>query len=508
MKKLQKRAPITFKFLIIALLFSLVLIMPIQHGATAKATGLPEIIISYYYNNPCGSCREDSTFHEYFLTQIGDAKEGVTLKFRFYNIFHTEDNTRFVDTCRGYNISLAEQSTPLLIIGETLLIGKKEIDSNLVSAFLAEKAKIMKELNAKDDTISRIAYFYVSPCDECSEVGMFLDSIPSSYHIDYNGKYFESSFVINAFNVANGENVKLINQYFQSYDVPKSQQNVPIVFYKGGFLSGQEKIEKGLEEAIKSGQCIGAITSSGNTEINLYEWSGIFITGLVNGFNPCSISMLLFLIAMLLSRKANILKIGTLFIFGKFIAYLALGTLLFRLLSTINNTVFALFTSIGKYILLVISAIVGAVNISDFIASKNEKYNKIRLQLPKGLRKLNHKCMRSINKIQNNGFILSLTAFFLGIGISVGEFLCTGQIYLATILYLMKRNSTLEFQTVLAFFIYIIGMLVPLVVITFVVHKGKEIFDVSEIARSKMPYIKLLNATLFFAFAIIIIILF
>lgn len=488
-------------------IFLLVLVAFLVPGKVSAAPDtLPKISISYYYNNPCDSCNEESKFYDKFNALVGKDKEGIALEFSFLNVFRTSDQEKFLHACDKYGIPEDKRITPMVIVNDKPLIGENAIDSNLESTFAEEKQKVLQQSAANSSKVSRLVYFYVSPCEDCAEVKNFLDSLPATLTVIENGQKFESSIIIDSYNVAEAKNLELVTQYFKDYDMPDEKQKVPVIFLRDGYLSGKDEIINELTVAIKSGRAIGNSQIESSTELQPYEWPGIFLTGLINGFNPCSISMLLFLVTILLTRKANVLKLGLLFIFGKLIAYLALGTILFNILSLFDDNIIHLFTGIMKYVLLAVTLSVAAVNINDCIASRFEKYNKIRLQLPLRLRKFNHELLKSVN--HGNGIILLVTTVVLGMLISVGEFLCTGQIYLATILYLLKRSPELNLQMLFAFLIYILGMLLPLVIVTIAVHKGREVFNISELARKNMPVIKLINSVVFLAFAIIIIVLF
>lgn len=482
------------------------LLFPITASAADQA--FPEITIYFYYSNPCGSCNEEGKFYTKFDTLVGQEKEGITPEFNCYNVFQTSGEDKFNSACAALNIPEDKRNTPMVVIDGKPLIGDDEINTSLKSVFVAAKNRILLESQVKSNKIYKLIYFFVSPCNECAEVKQFLSTLPTVMTVTSNGAQFECSVDIQSYNVAETENLQLVKQYFETYHVPDDKQKVPIVFLKDGYLSGKDEIESGLSKSIETGRCIDNTAPLANAELKPYEWSGILFTGIINGFNPCSISMLLFLVTILISRKANIFKLGMSFIIGKFVAYLALGTILFNVLSMIDNKYLHAFDNIIKYVLLALTLIIAYLNISDVIAARAEKYNKIRLQLPSGLRKINHAWLKKIGEINVNGAAILFGAFALGLVISVGEFLCTGQIYLASILYLMKRSPVLNPQMVLAFMTYILGMLLPLLIITVSVHKGKEIFSITELARKNIPVVKLINAAIFIMFAILIIVLF
>lgn len=87
--------------------------------------------------------------------------------------------------------------------------------------------------------------------------------------------------------------------------------------------------------------------------------------------------------------------------------------------------------------------------------------------------------------------------FLLGLVVSAGEFLCTGQVYLASILYLAKSGQAWNWQLAGAFFCYVGGSILPSAVLVVLVCRGKRILALSELARKRMPVIKLVTAVFF-----------
>lgn len=91
--------------------------------------------------------------------------------------------------------------------------------------------------------------------------------------------------------------------------------------------------------------------------------------------------------------------------------------------------------------------------------------------------------------------------------ILLGEFLCTGQIYLATIIAILHTEEFLSVNALIYFIVYNIALIIPLIIISFIIYKTKGVFETSEMIRVKMPYIKLANSVLLLVIGILIIIL-
>ncbi len=467
--------------------------------------------IIYFYMNACGTCDPEAEFREMFNETVGSEKDSVKYEFEMYNTFNTYGMEKYSEYIKQNDLSEKEYYPPMVIIGESLFMGENEIKAHIKDAFIKERDKIFQSLPRKKTVIN---YFYVSPCEACEKVNKLFESMPKSFMIDYNGETVITEIEIIKHNVSEFQSLELANKYFRKYNVPVEEQETPIVFIGDTYLSGEERIQLYLSDVIKSGKGIddyGINVEPGpkGEDIGLsgYEVLGVFLTGLVNGLNPCSLSMLLFFLSMLMLKKVNLLKTCFSFILGKLVAYFLLGTLFFNIFLYIDQSFFSTFNLVIKTIIIIIVSVIIVINISDFIFAKNEKYDKIRLQLPAGLRKLNHEWIKRFTNVQNLRF-LPLISFCLGIIISAGEFLCTGQVYLATIIYVMKNSASFNIQAALYFILYVFALVLPLVIILLVIYKGHELFDVSEFIRSKYHLIKLFNIIVFTVFLLIIIFLF
>jgi hypothetical protein len=136
------------------------------------------------------------------------------------------------------------------------------------------------------------------------------------------------------------------------------------------------------------------------------------------------------------------------------------------------------------------------LNLLDFINARRENYGAIRVQLPRALRRFNHSIIQKT--VEGDPRYLMAAIFVLGVLVSAGEFLCTGQIYLATILYLLRTNTGSFTLAFLAFLCYTVAAALPPTLLVILCHKGKQAMALSDFVRNRMPLIKIAN-TLFFA---------
>lgn len=366
--------------------------------------------------------------------------------------------------------------------------------SLITIGFIEIMAVYAKAQNTKEQNLSA-DYFFVTGCSSCEETKELIDKARDRIDIK-----------IDEYNIVEPRNQNLLEQYFSIYDVDKKNQRVPIVFVGNRYFSGKDQIRQDLIPYLESGNIPVTLVPKrlDNKELVINRFFslkalGVAAVGIMNGLTPCSLSMLLLFISLLLMKNVNILKMGILYCVGKFITYFLMGTAFYELLQKVS---LGYFTIIMKYILVCFIIIFAFLNIQDYFFARKENYGKIKLQLPKSVKNWNYRWIMKINKLENPHTLFTFS-FVLGILTSVGEFLCTGQIYLTTILYMVHNQSEFNVQALTYFLIYNTGFVIPLLVITVIVYKGSLLFDVSETIRDKMPLIKLIYSILFILIGVI-----
>ncbi|MDF2881082.1 MAG: cytochrome c biosis protein [Clostridiaceae bacterium] len=341
-------------------------------------------------------------------------------------------------------------------------------------------------------------YFYSPTCSSCQELKNFFSDLKKKH----------KNLTIIEYSISNLENKSLMDKYSKAYNVsPEDEGTVPIVFIRNTYLNDEKDIKKSIDNIILDVNGSKTIKIEGGNESHdldikhfmNYKTYGILGAGIVNGINPCSMSMLLMFMSLLLFKKSIVLKMGISYSLGKFISYMLLGTVFFKFLESFR---IAGFNTIIKMFMLVVIFMLLILNINDYFAASHEKYNKIRLQLPLFFRKFNHNMIRKVSTIKNINLLI-LISFALGIFISFGEFLCTGQIYLTTIVTVIQSGTTFGLKALTYLFIYNIGFILPTMALTLIVYKSKEIFDVSEAIRERLHIIKLINLIVLLIFGII-----
>lgn len=492
--------------------------------------------LEYYYSNVCASCHPEEDFYAIAAEQISDLKEDYPYEIYAYNTFHIEDKERFLARVDELGLSAEEVSLPVLVIGEQYLSGLEDIESGIRPAFeaFAKEAaagetadnslpentdeaervtaanweqRLYEVLSEDTEDDSVLLFFSTLSCDDCVRAKEYLDSLGETVTLADGSR---SRLKIHEFNIIEEDYVVLLQELFVKYGVPSSEQQAPIVFFRGGYLSGADAIMKGLGERLEAGQLQdfqsvsfiagGTYQTKEKPFGSPAAYASLALTGLINGINPCGASMLLMLLAAAAVSGASVIKTGLAYLAGKFAAYCAMGMGLYQIFLSVGQELLLGVSRTLSWIFAAVFFILAVLYLIDYINVKKQRYGKIRMQLPGWLRKWNHERIESATK-KNGKWLLPAVAV-LGVVISAGEFFCTGQVYLAAIIYLMKIQQEQKIGTIAAFAIYVSAMCVPSLLITIVLEKTRNVIRMSNAAVAWLPVIKLATAAIFLFFAV------
>jgi hypothetical protein len=467
----------------------------------------------YAYENPCELCDDEARFVEFFNRVTADVPERPEIFYSGFNLFRTGAARQFRYYASQLGIETSGLPLPLLIIGDEYLAGEDAIREGVRELFIRQTESAHNEIAVSpaagtgpapeapvpkyplvNPEESVLVCFVTSACENCEKAKTYLGRLPQSVDLAQGN----SPLRVIYYNVAENEGLAAARQFFEAYQVPDKDQIVPIVFYTGGYLSGYSNIQSGAPGILAMGKALN-FAFPGGGGIRSFGWlelPAVFLAGLLGGLNPCSISMLLLLLSLLAAKNAHVLPLGLSYVASKLLTYLVLGLALFTLARSLDLAFFRAAQGLVRVVVIVLSLLLCLLNILDFINARRENYGAIRVQLPRALRHFNHSVIRKT--VEGSPRYLMAAIFALGTLVSAGEFLCTGQIYLATILYLLRTNTGSFALAFSAFLCYTIAAALPAALIVILCHKGKQAMALSDFVRNRMPAIKIAN-TLFFA---------
>ncbi len=232
--------------------------------------------------------------------------------------------------------------------------------------------------------------------------------------------------------------------------------------------------------------------------------------GLVDGVNPCAFTVIVFFVSFLTFmgyKRRELVLISVAYIFAVFLTYLALGLGFFRILY-----IFKGFYLVSKIIYLAIGGVslfLGCVALNDyFLYKRTGRTEGLALQLPKPIKDKIHDIVgryyRKDKTVPNKAlFGLFVSAFVVGFLVSLLEAVCTGQLYLPTIVFVLKEGS-LRAKAIFYLIIYNIMFVVPLIVVFLFSLTGVTSKEFEAFGRKHLGFIKIVMAAVFFALGIVL----
>jgi glutaredoxin len=170
----------------------------------------------------------------------------------------------------------------------------------------------------------QINFFYSAICPHCAEEEEFLKELEKKYP-EIEIKRYEVFYQT--------ENQKILRDFYEKYKVPEKEQGfVPATFTPTKYFIGfNEQIGTEIESCIK--ECLAGekptpqkikIPFYGSVDVSKISLPALtLILGIMDGFNPCAMWILLVLISLLLPLKSRkkIALVGGTFIFAEGFLY-------------------------------------------------------------------------------------------------------------------------------------------------------------------------------------------
>ena len=342
------------------------------------------------------------------------------------------------------------------------------------------------------EKIRIIHYFYSPGCNECLHaegiLGELEDALP--YVRIERCNMFEPGVM------------EIREGFDETYGVPSARKGaVPAVFAGQSWFIGVRELEiakdegwlaEALEEAPM--ELLPADKDGITQRFASFDLGIVLGAGLIDGINPCAFAGLAFLISYLLmsgTNRKHLLYTGLGFCTAMFMTYLAIGTGILSVIKRIQAISWILPVLGGIVGLLAI--VLGVLSIVDAIrAMISSDKAGFTLKLPTSISKA---VRATIRKHVNPGSLL-IGAMVTGFLVAAMEFLCTGQVYLPTIVYVHSIHPG-DARAMLYLVVYNIAFMVPAVGVFLAAYFGMGSKALAKIAARSIVTAKLLTGLLF-----------
>ncbi len=459
----------------------------------------PPVRIFFFYSEDC----EDCHFVEEKILPPLIEKYNLLIK-----SFEISDPSNY-----EYLVSIEEEygdrnnDIPVIVIGKYILGGTDEIRRwlELRIAEYADSGCDFPEPKARNASPlgsgKRIeaAYFYDNKCRVCERINYEISFLLKTY----------SNLDITKYDIGSRENKKINEAFCEVFNVPENKRlTTPMLFIGEDYITREKLEEKSLKEFVLEYKDEGSeipwtrifeLRDKSEESIKeRFKNMGLFtiiLAGLIDGVNPCAFATIIFLIAFLSTlgkKEEETLLIGITYSAVVFLVYFSIGLGLLKFVGILKIT-----NIIGKIILGVVALLAisfGIISFYDYIKLKRNEVGEVKLQLPRFIKKNIHSVIREKMGKKN----LFIAAAVCGFFISVSEFICTGQIYLPTLIF-VSRVPELQIKAILYLIIYNIAFIIPLIIVFVATYKGMKSTAINKFWRDKVKFVKL-TTSFFFVF--------
>ena len=348
----------------------------------------------------------------------------------------------------------------------------------------------------------RIEFFFSAGCDECRIVREEL--LPELLDL------FHESIKIVPLDLDVDENYFRLAAYQEQL---AAHGNDPVCVVLNGrvFLGGvpviRDRLQAEVEQLVLNPEPyvepVDAEQGLSAMEARLRSWSIWTIAGigLVDGLNPCAFATLIFFMTLLISArqtKRRLLVVGSGFCLAVFLTYLALGFGAFHALRVVTSWKSA--TTCLHRIMFCFLLLMAFLSFRD--AWRFRKYghhSAVTLQLPVRIKNRIHSIMRSTITARS----LFVAALGIGAAVTLLESLCTGQMYLPTLVY-MAGHEELKTKAWALLLLYNAMFVAPQIIIFAAAYKGIGSKRMLDWSRKNVVPAKIMLGILFLVLALML----
>ena len=349
----------------------------------------------------------------------------------------------------------------------------------------------------------RLLYLYSPGCRKCARQEVELKLL----------KKLRPDLQLNSFQVNTDEGMMQMQRVIQRFNIKEQGKNLaPLLAWNNAYISGRLADANELKDIKTTGEkCFWeapfskeeqeALRKSQNRFLNNMTWTNAVLAGLGDGINPCAFATVIFLISYLLMLKRSrrfILATGFCFCLGVFASYFLFGLGLSFIVDYLNNFRYV------KMVLYLAFAVTGLVfAILHFRDAWRYKHSgnleDMDMRLDSNTHRKIHQRIRNWSRLST--WIIWPAAIGLGVVISSLEFVCTGQIYLPTIMAIASNGFSSK--VIAGLLVYNIAFILPLIVVTLLAYAGTDAKTIGNYAQKHLVATKTIMAIMFLLLAVL-----
>ena len=317
--------------------------------------------------------------------------------------------------------------------------------------------------------------------------------------------------------VDEGSNLSAFWAAVKHYRGAEAKPFIPSMEVGGKLLIGGEELREQLDgllaETLARGE-FGAgprpAAQELKKEFSAFSVSAVAGSGLIDGINPCAFAVIVFFISFLAVygySRAEIVVVGSAYCLGVFVAYMLIGLGILRALYALSGFYSAM--KVFYYLMSAACFAFAGLSVRDYLLyKKTGSAEGFALQLPQALKLKINRVMGLLRRKDGSMGMgrLFAAAFAVGLMVSVLEAVCTGQVYVPTLAYIMK-DPALRARAFAYLLLYNFMFIAPLVAVFALSLAGCSSERFSGFFKRRLGVAKLLLAALFAGLGVLLLVL-
>ncbi len=356
----------------------------------------------------------------------------------------------------------------------------------------------------------RLLYLASPGCQKCARQEVELRLLKES----------RPDVAIDSYLVTTDEGLLMMARVMRRFGLPEDGRNLaPLVAWETGYVTGRlapcEELALALDglEAGAAPFWEGDFTEKERQALrsrysrflnNATLWTSLY-AGLLDGINPCAFATVIFLISYLLYLKRGrrfVLTAGLLFCAGVFASYLLFGVGLSFIVDVLGRL--PLVKQLFYWAFALTGLVFAALHLRDALRYRRTgRASDMEMGLDAGTHRKIHDRIHRWAAL--TGWIVMPATVLLGVVVSGMEFVCTGQVYLPTIIAINASGFNLRAFGWLV--LYNAAFIVPLLAVTVLAYFGIGAKALASFAKDHVFATKLLMAAFFLAMGILMLLL-
>ncbi len=277
-----------------------------------------------------------------------------------------------------------------------------------------------------------------------------------------------------------------------------------LIGYPGEIKSLSEAV---IKETIKNNTKTKDLAEVDSKEaFSKFTFAAIIVNGLIDGINPCAFAVIVFLVSFLTIYrydKKEVILIGSAYCLAVFITYILLGLGLFKALYALSA--FQTFIKVFYIVTASLCFLLFALSVYDFLVYLKTKNSKeMLLTLSTNLKIRINKIIGFFLRGKEHSTIgLILASLAVGFSVSLVEAVCTGQVYIPTIVLIMK-DPALRLQAWVYLLMYNVMFILPLLSVFILCAIGIKSEGINNFFKKHLAVAKLCLSLVFLGLAIML----